>query len=312
MKAGDSVKGYTLFERLDLGGSDREFFRCTKDNRTFIMVHDQDLNYYVALQKHLRKKGIPVPALHWYDAEEKLILQEDLGDTSLFILNKSAKRQELTRIYQQAIDVLAKLQIEGRQDAPVQVFYDRVHIQWEQEYFRNCFLIQYCGIQRSALTEIDIDFRNIADQVLDSMKGMSDFLMHRDFQSQNIYLKDGKVHIIDFQSARIGPLTYDLAALLRDAYVHITPEQEEELLKYYANNILEHDLRINEEEIQQSYELTCLQRNMQALGAFANLSMNKGKEHFRQYIPRGLQLLRHGLRGKSFMKLEKIVAELQV
>lgn len=312
MKTGDSVQGCKLLERLDQGGSDREFFRCAKNNNTFIMVYDQDIDYYIEIQKHLSTKGIPVPSLHWYDAERKLMLQEDLGDTSLFVLHKSAQQQELMDHYRQAIDVLVKLQIDGRQGVPVNVYYDRVHIQWEQEYFRNCFLIQYCGFRKSDLADIDTDFIAIADQVLATSAGMNDYLMHRDFQSQNIYIKNGKVRLIDFQSARIGPLTYDLAALLRDAYVNITPQDEKNLVKYYTDKIQEQGLHINKDEIWLSYEVTCLQRNMQALAAFANLSLNKGKNHFRQHIPRGLQLLKHGLQGKSFVKLEKIVSNLQV
>jgi hypothetical protein len=157
------------------------------------------------------------------------------------------------------------------------------------------------------LAGIENDFASLTDLVLAVTKPISDYLMHRDFQSQNIYLKDGKIRIIDFQSARIGPLTYDLAALLRDAYVRIDAEQEREFVRYYVNAIHERGIDISETDFWSAYEITCLQRNMQALGAFANLSLNKGKPHFKQFIPRGLELLICGLKGKNFKTIENIV-----
>jgi len=310
MKSGDVIHGYQLIRRLDQGGSDRKFFRCNKDESTFILVYDDDLKYYVALQQHLSRKRIPVPILHWYNIEERIMILEDLGDVSLFALHGGSK--ELSGLYRSAIDELIKLQIDGRKDAPVECYYDREHIQWEQEYFRDFFLVQYCGISPSKLKGIDTDFKVLADQVLNLAKPLSDYLMHRDFQSQNIYLKDGQIRIIDFQSARIGPLTYDLAALLRDAYAQIDADRERELVNYYLRKIEERELHIDEEEFFRIYELTCLQRNMQALGAFTNLSLNKNKPHFRKHIPRGLLLLQNGLRGKNLPRLEKAISNIKI
>jgi len=310
MKTGDVIHGYQLIRRLDQGGSDRKFFRCKKDESTFILVYDNDLEYYIALQKHLHLKEIPVPILHWYSLEERLMILEDLGEVSLFTLQEDSKRT--SELYRSAIDTLIKIQINGRKDAPVKCFYDREHIEWEQEYFRDFFLVQYCGMSSSELEGMEADFNTLADQILTRAKPISDYLMHRDFQSQNIYLKDGEIRIIDFQSARIGPLTYDLAALLRDAYAQIDADLERELVRYYLQKIEERELHIAEREFFSIYELTCLQRNMQALGAFANLSLNKNKPHFKKHIPRGLWLLQNGLRGKELRRLQRVVSNIEI
>lgn len=310
MKIGDVVNGYKLTRRLDKGGSERQFFRSTRDNQRFVVIHDQDIDPYIELYHHLFAKGIPVPKVYQYNLNEKLMIQEDLGDTSLFVLSKRDKN--ISGPYKQAIDALVKLQIEGRQSTPVKCKYDRDHIQWEQDYFRDFFLVQYCRISEAVLPDIVPDFQKLAGQVVTLTEPISDYLMHRDFQSQNIYIKDGQVRIIDFQSARIGPLTYDLAALLRDAYVHINAEQERELLRYYIEVIHKYGLDMSEKEFWPAYEVTCLQRNMQALGAFANLSLNKGKPHFGQYIRRGLELLKYGLQDKKFAALETIVSSIEL
>jgi aminoglycoside/choline kinase family phosphotransferase len=310
MKSGDVVHGYRLIRRLDKGGSDRKFFRCRKGENTFVLVYDEDLVYYMALQQHLSRKKIPVPILYWCNLDEKLMVQEDLGDVSLFTLRGDHK--DSVRSYRLAIDELIKLQIDGRENAPVKCFYDREHVQWEQEYFRDFFLIQYCGIPAHELKGIDADFRLLADQVLTEAESISDYLMHRDFQSQNIYLKAGKIRIIDFQSARLGPLTYDLAALLRDAYVNIDAALEQELFRYYLRKLEERKVPVEEKEFWHMYELTCLQRNMQALGAFANLSLNKGKPHFAQHIPRGFTLLKRGLHKDDFPKISAALSTVEI
>ena len=289
MKVGDSIEGYLLTEKIDRGGSDREFYRCSKNDASFILIHDKEILYYLKLHSHLAGRDIPVPEIYWLDTGGNMMVQEDLGPHSLYELKLSGT--ELHAVYRQAINVLIRLQFEGMSGVPVDCRYESEHMKWEQEYFRNYFLIQCCGITEEASHEIDEDLRNITSNILQSAKPISKHLMHRDFQSQNIYYKDNRIRIIDFQSARIGPLTYDLAALLRDPYASIEQQTEIELFDYYHRQIQEKGVCITREELWHVYRMTALQRGMQALGAFANLSLNKNRPRFAEYIPRGMDLL---------------------
>ncbi len=310
MKTGEIIQGYRLTERLDRGGSERQFYRAEKDSHSFVYVHDSEIETYIELYHHLFAIKIPVPRILKYSVDDKYMIQEDLGDMSLYKLSQNGKNTQV--LYRQAIDELIKLQVDGRKNTPVKLHYDREHIRWEQEYFSEFFLSQYCGIEKARISDLKSDFEKLAEKVLVLNKPFGDFLMHRDYQSQNIYVKDGKIRIIDFQSARIGPLTYDLAALLRDAYVRIDAMRENELLSYYLKNVKKQDVSVSAKEFRPAYEYTCLQRNMQALGAFANLSQNKGKKHFTQYIPRGLELLKCGLKGKELRKIENTVSSIKL
>ena len=58
-------------------------------------------------------------------------------------------------------------------------------------------------------------------------------LCHRDYHSRNLMLHDGSLYIIDFQDARMGPDTYDLASLLRDSYIDITDAEVDDLIAYF-------------------------------------------------------------------------------
>ena len=309
MKPGDVLHGYRLVKRLDQGGSDRKFFRCKKGNNTYVMVYDNDLEQYLTLHKHFLEKRVAVPKVYWHNLDQRLVVQEDLGDTSLFVISKT--KSNTVSLYERAIDELIRLQVDARPGVPLQCYYDQEHIRWEQEYFRNHFLVQYCGFQGKDLHGLEDDLTTIMNYHLETAEPISDYLMHRDFQSQNIYFKHDKIRIIDFQSARIGPLTYDLAALLRDAYVDTSAETENLLIEYYLSRIYKRGITIPRHEFHSIYELSSLQRNMQALGAFANLSLNKGKPHFAQYIPRGVALLKRGLEGKDFAKLHAVVSMIE-
>jgi len=302
---------YKIIEKITPGGSDRIFYRClVRDKNTYILVWDKDLQGFLKLQKHLNDRGIAVPNVFWSDESSSLLLLEDLGKNSLYDL-VSNKRGKI-KLYKMVINELVKLQIDGYNDAPIKKNYDLEHIKWEQTYFRRHFLRQFCDLKPKTLKKLDSEFEKLARDVNRKIRPWKNFLMHRDFQSQNIYIKDDQVKIIDFQSAQIGPLTYDLASLLRDPYVRVTPGEEKKLIAHYLKILKAHRIRIKKSEFNILYQLTGIQRNMQALGAYANLSLNKEKEQFRQFIPRGLQLLQGILKRSDYTKLYACVTDPEV
>ncbi|KPJ72521.1 hypothetical protein AMJ52_05985 [candidate division TA06 bacterium DG_78] len=309
MKQRDSKKDYKIIEEITTGGSDRRFFRCRKDKKTYIIIRDKNIEDYVRLQKHLLKKNIGVPRLYRIDRKMNLALMEDLGKNTLYKL-VTEKKKDIVPLYQRAIRELLKLQVDGFESVPITVHYDYKHIRWEQEYFKEFFLSQFCNLSNKKLRILDSDFELLAQKFLSVAKPISNFLMHRDYQSQNIHIKRNRIRIIDFQSARIGPPSYDLAALLRDAYVNITKALETRLIQYYLNCAEKKHIVFEKKGFSETYRLAGLQRNMQALGAFANLSLNKYKTRFKQYIPHGLVLLKSGLKNSEFKKLYHIIARI--
>jgi aminoglycoside/choline kinase family phosphotransferase len=137
-------------------------------------------------------------------------------------------------------------------------------------------------------------------------------LMHRDFQSRNIMIKNNKFYFIDFQASRMGPIQYDLAALLIDPYVQLPQNIQDQLLGY-AVKILQAHLDLNAEHFQHCYRYCRLTRNLQILGAFGYLSRVKGKARFEKYVPAALGTLRKILSdevGSEFPKLKEIVEKI--
>jgi aminoglycoside/choline kinase family phosphotransferase len=116
-------------------------------------------------------------------------------------------------------------------------------------------------------------------------------LVHRDFQSQNIIIRNAQAHLIDFQGMRPGLAEYDLASLLFDPYVtHVRVECEEVLASY------EEKRRAMGQPVSGEFRvivhLCAIQRLMQALGAYGFLGLVKGNKTFLNHIPAAMTSLR--------------------
>jgi aminoglycoside/choline kinase family phosphotransferase len=119
-------------------------------------------------------------------------------------------------------------------------------------------------------------------------------LCHRDYHSRNLMLHDESLYIIDFQDARMGPDTYDLASLLRDSYVDIPDRDLDELLAYFlALSGRQSDGHAG--EFRRRFDLMALQRNLKALGTFGYQTATRRNPVYIQYIPRTLRYARVNL-----------------
>lgn len=309
VKIGNSLlSGYEIIDKIMTGGSDRFFYRIKKGKKTYILIKDKNIKNYLKILTHLLSAKVGVPKL--VEFKNNYAIVEDLGKNSLYELMHKGHTRWI-KLYQMAIEELVKLQIDGYKNAPVSNYYDAEHIKWEQDYFKEFFLKQYCEIPDRRILGIEDDLKLLHKKVVEAIKPISNFLMHRDYQSQNIFVKNGKIRIIDFQSARIGPLTYDLVSLLRDAYVNIDRKSEEYLIEYYLICLRKRGININKDNFYKIYRFTAIQRQMQALGAFANLSLNKNKIHFKKFIPRGLELLHTGLEAIELSRFSSFISTIK-
>lgn len=304
-------------------GSDRRFFRLL-GSPTLILLHHpnppglgvNENDSYFNLGRHLRARGVPVPEIHQYCREEGWLLLEDLGDIDL---EAALKRQggdgQVRFRYRQALDMLINQQVAGKEgfdpawcfDTPV------VHrpFLWEREcgYFVRAFLQGYLGLQVS-LDELAPDFERL---LTGALPPAPNFFLHRDFQSRNLMIKDGRLRVIDFQGGRLGPLGYDVAALLIDPYVNLSPAWQEELLAYYLDRLAARLPGVDREAFTGPYRHLALCRNLQILGAFGYLTKVKEKPQFARYIPAALAGLRQRLAAAAgeFPLLERLVNSLK-
>jgi aminoglycoside/choline kinase family phosphotransferase len=117
--------------------------------------------------------------------------------------------------------------------------------------------------------------------------------MHRDYHSRNLLVTtERSPGIIDFQGAMSGPVTYDLASLLRDAYITWDEDRVRGLVEAYRLRLL--DARLLDESVDADrflrwFDLTGLHRHIKILGLFCRLCYRDGKPGYLDDLPRVLR-----------------------
>jgi hypothetical protein len=130
-------------------------------------------------------------------------------------------------------------------------------------------------------------------------------LCHRDYHSRNLMLSDGRLYIIDFQDARMGPDTYDLVSLLRDSYVDVPDRELDDLIAYF----LALKGCTDAVEFRRRFDLMALQRNLKALGTFGYQTIARRNAVYIQYMPRTLRYVRTNLeKYPRFARLRELLA----
>ncbi len=278
---------------IGTGGSDRRYFRTPQPDGYVLMKckdDEPDFLRHIEYSEFLHSHGISIPQLINYNEVSKTALFEDLGDLNLYSWLKGKKDLSvIEEMYKKVIEEMLKLHCiqpsEYKGLTNLRVF-DYFHFRWETGYFAERFLKPFKGIEVN--DEINEEFHRLASMA----DSFSKTLIHRDFQSQNIMIKDRRPYLIDFQGMREGPPGYDLVSLLWDPYYRLEERARERLLEYYIALAEELIAGFDKEIFRKSIPVLRLQRHMQCLGAYGFLSIVKKKRHFLKYIPEALRLLR--------------------
>jgi aminoglycoside/choline kinase family phosphotransferase/GTP:adenosylcobinamide-phosphate guanylyltransferase len=310
------------WDRLPGDGSDRQWYRLNGTGRSLVVADHglhpanavAEVDSFIHIGRHLKSKGLPVPAIYFADAFAGLVFLEDLGDACLqaAALTEPDRRSRMA-VYRKVVDALIALATDGAEGFDLDWTYqsrtyDReVILERECRYFCEAFLKGYAGLDL-VFDDFADEFDRLADSALSD--GLEGFL-HRDMQSRNIMLKEGDCYFIDFQGGRLGPVQYDLASLLIDPYVGLASEEQDHLLDYAVERLAVRR-PLDAARFRRGFSACALCRNLQILGAFGFLSMVKGKTQFSRYIPAALQGLNFRLAAYGadvFPKLQRTAAQ---
>jgi len=300
-------------EHLKGDGSDRKWYRLKMGQKSMILVDHgikksdriNEVDAFVNIGRHLFDRGLPVPQIYEADTFAGYVFLEDAGILDLqTAVQQTAPIDKVVGLYQRVIDLLTEFSASGVAQFDTAWCYQTPRysqamiLEKECRYFVDAFLNTYLGL-KIRFTDFKKEFEFLAENAL---KHALQGLMHRDFQSRNIMIKNNQIYFIDFQAARIGPIQYDLASLLIDPYVDLPQVIQTQLLTY-AVQTLQRQLKLSADDFKRCYRFCSLTRNLQILGAFGHLTRTKGKTHFEQYIPTAAQTLRHSLKNHADNKL---------
>jgi aminoglycoside/choline kinase family phosphotransferase len=276
--------------------SDRRYFRVIPaDGPSIVLaVHAGPFELaslpFANVAELLACMPLPVPAILGHSDPHGVLALTDLGDVTLQAHLGAASAREHAALYREAVTLIDTLQRRGRELAsdrfvPYHVAFDVEKLTWELNFFVRHFLEAYRGARLS-----DDDRAVLADEwqaIVAELAAEERVLCHRDYHSRNLMLHGGVLHVIDFQDARLGPDTYDLASLLRDSYVDLTERDVEDLIAYFL--ALKGGSAASASEFRRRFDLMAVQRNLKALGTFGYQTTARGNPVYIQYIPRTLR-----------------------
>jgi len=301
--------------------SDRQYYRLLFPAESLVLaLHAGPIEFaslpFANVAELFQAVPLPVPAIRDHSDADGVLVLEDLGDVTLQAHLGAASPAEHADLYREAVALVELLQrrgaeLEDRRFIPYGIAFDVEKLTWELNFFVKHFLEGYRAVtlttsQREALSE---EWKAIATE----LAGEPRVLCHRDYHSRNLMLHKGRLCIIDFQDARLGPDTYDLASLLRDSYVDISNRDLDDLIAYFL--ALRHrgstaQVPLEEaREFRRRFDLMALQRNLKALGTFGYQTLTRRNTVYIQYIPRTLRYARVNLeKYPRFARLREILS----
>jgi len=273
---------------LGTRGSDRSFWRLYHGAERAIYIRyslERSENArYAGHARLLAEAGVPVPRVLAERAQRRCLVLEDWGDDSLQA-RMAAHPERAEAWYLPVVQALARLHGEGTRRVTAEAGtaleppFDDTLYGWEHGLFEEHLLNKRYGfaVMPEAVTR---ELRETAAR----LQGARQVVLHRDCQSSNILFRGKHMAFIDFQGLRLGAAAYDLASLLYDPYVILTPPLRMRLAQAYeaCDPALHDGVAL--------LHVGAVQRLVQALGAFGRLA-SVGQTGFTRHILPALQNL---------------------
>jgi len=274
----------------------RRYFRATLDDGTTRVVMDappanEDCRPWLHVQRLFQGAGAHVPEVLAQDLARGFLLLSDLGNTTYL---QALDADNAVALYADAIAALVKIQLASQPG--VLPDYDHALLRRELDLFPRWFLAEH---HRIVLTESEKQsLEGVFQRILAVNLAEPKVFVHRDYHSRNLMRiaspASGNPGIIDFQDAVYGPISYDMASLLKDAYIEWDEDLALDWLVRYWEQARKAGLPVAADfgEFFRDYEWMGVQRHVKVLGIFARLYHRDGKDGYLKDLPLVARYLR--------------------
>lgn len=265
----------------------RSYWRAERGGKTWVVMDSppaqEDPRPWLHIGERLASAGIHVPKVYASDLEQGFLLIEDLG-THLYLPRLNDETAD--PLYSDAMDALLLMQTRVEHaDLPP---FDHAMLMKGLEVMPEWFLQRHFGYTPTCgeWDVLEAAFTTIIHNALEQPR----CFVHRDYHSRNLLIVDHNTPgVIDFQGALSGPITYDLASLLRDAYVAWPRQSVENWVESYREKLLRAgviDATTTRKQFLRWFDLTGLHRHVRVLGQFYRLWYRDGKPGYLADVPR--------------------------
>jgi len=268
----------------------RSYWRGYVDGQPVIVMDSppdrEDPAPWIAIGRRLAEAGVHVPKVMVADEAQGFLLIEDLGTRTYLPELDDAT---VDALYGDALDALLRMQMHV--DTNGLPSFNHEWQTMELEIMPTWLLQKHLGVD-VACEEWDI-IEGAFTAIMHAIDEQPRAFMHRDYHSRNLLVTtEHSPGVIDFQGAMSGPITYDLASLLRDAYIVWDNERVEGWVEAYRLRLLDArllDETIDTDRFRRWFDLTGLQRHIKILGLFCRLHYRDGKTGYLADLPRVLR-----------------------
>ena len=257
----------------------------------------------IQLARMFRRAGLPVAEILETCGPVGCLLLEDLGDLTLESLMRDPASASIRRreLLEEAVALAVRVAETG---TPVLARSERARgpeLDPERFRFEMDFFLKHYARGLRALSDPPIELRLELHALADRAAGTPlRVFCHRDFHSRNLMVReDGSLTMVDIQDSRWGPDSYDLASLLRDAYVAIDEAWIDPLVEEYRAAL---GSPPSPAEFRERFDIVSAQRMIKALGTFGYQVTQRRSSRFGEGIPRTLERLRRLLPTLSATK----------
>jgi aminoglycoside/choline kinase family phosphotransferase len=273
----------------------RRYFRVTRGDDTYIVMDappdKEDLGPFSSVARLLLRIGVNVPVILAADSKRGFLLLSDLGVRQYL---DELEVETADRLYADALGALGTMQTADGAIARDLPRYSHALLMREMDLMPEWFLGSHLRLQVSAAERgmLAGQFEILAQSALAQPAAF----VHRDYHSRNLLVTEtDNPGILDFQDAVWGPVTYDLASLLKDCYIAWPAPRVRDWALQYRERLLTRGfpfLGATESEFIRWFDLVGLQRHIKVLGIFARLFYRDGKQQYLKDLPRVLRYTR--------------------
>ncbi|HEX9181964.1 MAG TPA: phosphotransferase [Burkholderiales bacterium] len=264
----------------------RRYFRATlADGGSYVAMDappdKEDCRPFVHVAQLLHAAGVHAPRIHAQDLAQGFLLLDDLGRTTYLEALNESNAQPLMR---DAIAALVNWQLATRPGLLPP--YDEALLRREMALFAEWYVGRHLGRALSAAQAAALE--SVSALLVESALAQPAVFVHRDYMPRNLMLSDPNPGVLDFQDAVIGPISYDIVSLTRDAFRSWDEERVLDWAVRYWERARKAGLPVPADfaDFWRAFEWMGLQRHLKVLGIFARLTHRDGKPQYVADTPR--------------------------
>jgi N-acetylmuramate 1-kinase len=264
----------------------RRYFRVSKSDGTGTLIvmdappPNEDVRPFIMTTGKLVQAGVNAPRILAQNESEGFLLLDDLGDqTMLQVLQADPDCRDA--VYRKAMSLL--VQIQAKADVSGLAPYSAEKLRQEMDLFDEWFVRHHF---KSELSEQEARWLEaIKSTLIASALAEGQVFVHRDYHSRNLMVVNSDpvaFGVIDHQDAVLGPVSYDVVSILRDAYVEWPEDETLDWAIRFWEEAKNQGVPVASDpaEFYKQIDFMGLQRHLKILGIFSRLNYRDGKSQY--------------------------------